>query len=150
MAFRFSSFKQGIRDFVANSSAESRDSSCEKSWVPVQNCCVPVQKAVSPKFKMRGPLCKQTVNLKTDSKTLYYSILKLEHSPFTLKHNEGYKKYSSLNNSHNNCHSDYTNRIIMSTITHVQIDRSLHPTGCMPWIILCLWGFLCVRHRTQR
>ena len=25
------------------------------------------------------------------------------------------------------------------------IDRSLHPTGCMPWIILRLWGFLCVR-----
>ena len=23
--------------------------------------------------------------------------------------------------------------------------RSLHPMGCMPWIILCLWGFLCIR-----
>ena len=28
-----------------------------------------------------GPSCNQTVNLKTDSKTLYYSILKLKYSP---------------------------------------------------------------------
>ena len=26
-------------------------------------------------------LCNQTVNLKTDSKTLYYSLLKLKYSP---------------------------------------------------------------------
>ena len=25
------------------------------------------------------------------------------------------------------------------------IDQSLHPTGCMPWITLHLWGFLCIR-----
>ena len=32
------------------------------------------------------------------------------------------------------------------TNTHVQIDQqSLCLTGCMPWIILRLWGFLCVR-----
>ena len=30
-------------------------------------------------LKMLGPLCNQIVNLKTDSKTLYYSILKLVH-----------------------------------------------------------------------
>ena len=30
---------------------------------------------------MLGPLRNQTVNLKTDSKTLYYSILKLKYSP---------------------------------------------------------------------
>ena len=28
--------------------------------------------------RMLGPLCDQTVNLKTDSKALYYSILKLK------------------------------------------------------------------------
>ena len=28
------------------------------------------------KLQMLGPLCNQTVNLKTDSKTLYYSLLK--------------------------------------------------------------------------
>ena len=34
----------------------------------------------NPKLKMRWPLCK-TINLETDSKTLYYSILKLKDSP---------------------------------------------------------------------
>ena len=46
---------------------------CEKSWVPVQNQWVPVKKKkTSPKLKILWPLCKQTVNLKTHSKTLYY------------------------------------------------------------------------------
>ena len=40
------------------------------------------------KLKMLGPLCNRTVNLKTDSKTLYYSILKLKYSPTVLKHNK--------------------------------------------------------------
>ena len=46
-------------------------------------------KTSSLKLKMLGPLCNQTVNLKTDSKTLYYSILKLKYSPSILKHNKG-------------------------------------------------------------
>ena len=46
-------------------------------------------KKTSPKLKMLGPLCDQTVNLTTDSKTLCYSILKLKYSPCTLKHNKG-------------------------------------------------------------
>ena len=67
------------------------DSSCEKKimslspkpiWVPV--------KKMSLKLKMLGPLCNQTVNLKTDSKTLYYSILKKNYSPpSVVKHNKG-------------------------------------------------------------
>jgi len=32
----------------------------------------------NPKLKMLWPLCNQTVNLETDSKSLYYSILKLK------------------------------------------------------------------------
>ena len=40
------------------------------------------------KVKMLGPLCNRTVNLKTDAKTLYYSILKLKYSPTVLKHNK--------------------------------------------------------------
>ena len=41
----------------------------------------------SPKLKMLGPLCNQTVNLATDAKTLYYSLLKLNCSPsIYLKH----------------------------------------------------------------
>ena len=55
------------------SNGESWDSSCEKSRVPVQNQWVPVKKKMSPKLKIPGPLCSQTVNLKTDSKTLYYT-----------------------------------------------------------------------------
>ena len=44
---------------------------------------------MSPKLKMLGPLCNQTVNLKTDSKTLYYSTLKLKYSSSIVKHNKG-------------------------------------------------------------
>ena len=36
---------------------------------------------INPKLKMLWPLCNQTINLETDSKTLYYSILKLKDSP---------------------------------------------------------------------
>ena len=43
----------------------------------------------NPKLKMLGPLCNQTVNLRADSKPLYYSILKLKYSPSILKHNKG-------------------------------------------------------------
>ena len=39
-------------------------------------------KNTSPSLKTLEPLCNQTFNLKTDSKTLYYSILKLKYSPF--------------------------------------------------------------------
>ena len=39
----------------------------------------------SQKLKMLGPLSNQTVNLKTDTKTLHYSILKLTYSPSILK-----------------------------------------------------------------
>ena len=36
------------------------------------------KKPRSPKLKMLGPLCNQTVNMKTDVKSLYYSLLKLK------------------------------------------------------------------------
>ena len=40
------------------------------------------KKTMSPKLKMLGCLCNQTLNLETDAKTLYYmySLLKLKHS----------------------------------------------------------------------
>ena len=65
--------------FTANSYGESWDSSRAKSWIQVQYQWVPVQKTISStcKLKMLGPLCIQTVKLKTDSKPLFYSILKL-------------------------------------------------------------------------
>ena len=59
-------------------------------------------------------------------------------------------KYASLNNSHNNCHRNYTNRIFVKKGKFKSIDWSLHPTGRMAWIILHLWGFLCVREAGRR
>ena len=52
------------RDFITKivMVSPSCDSSCEKSRVSVQK--------IESEIKMLGPLCKQTVNLKTDSKTL--------------------------------------------------------------------------------
>ena len=45
------------------------------------------KKILSPKLKMLGPLCNQIVNLETDAKTLYYSLLKLKYSlAIYLKH----------------------------------------------------------------
>ena len=86
----------------------------------------------SSKLKMLGPLCNQTVNLKTESKNLCYSILKLKYSPSILKQN----------NSQNNWHSNYTNRMFLQKHMFRSIDRRLLPTERMPWIILLLWGFI--------
>ena len=36
------------------------------------------KKPRSPKLKMLGPLCNQTVNMETDAKSLYYILLKLK------------------------------------------------------------------------
>ena len=71
-------------------------------------------KRTNLKLKMLGPLCNQTVNLKTDSKTLYHSILKLYY--------------------------------ILQIHKFRSINGSLCPIGCMPSIILRLWGFLCVNY----
>ena len=122
-------------DFVTNtcSYGESWDSSCEKSWVPVHN-----QGVLS--WKCLGLYVNQTVTLETDAKTLYYSLLKLKYSPsISLKHKKDKNKNASFNNSHRN----FTNRVFYQKIFK-SIDRSLCPAGRISWIILCLWGFLCV------
>ena len=46
---------------------------------------ITIESETSHKLKMLGPLSNQTVNLKTDTKTLHYSILKLTYSPSILK-----------------------------------------------------------------
>ena len=79
-------------------------------------------KRTNLKLKTLGPLSNQTVNLKTDSKTLYQSILKLQYSPSILRHNNGLKKYASLNNSHNNCHRNYMSGIFYK---YTSSDRSM-------------------------
>ena len=82
---------------------------------------------------MLGALCNQTVNLKTDFKNslLIKSILKLKSSPSIFRHNEGLKKYASLNNSHNNnyCDKSYMIRIFLQKHKDQSIYQSLHPTG---------------------
>ena len=126
-------------EIVTNSYGESQ-SRTNESWL----------KKSSPQLKMLRPLCSQTVNLNTDSKTLYYSILKLKYRPSIIKHNKGLKKCALLNNSHNNCHRNYTNGIFLQIHMFRSIDQSLHPTGCMPWILLLLWEFLCVMDAGRR
>jgi len=104
----FPYLRLGIRDFKAKSGRDSglkvcagggipkvtlgitglpellgQDHGIEKPyWGPsVHNQWVPVQ------LKMFGYLCNQTVNLETDAKSLYYSLLKLKYSPsIYLKH----------------------------------------------------------------
>ena len=55
-----------ISDFVRNSHGESWDSSCEKSWVSVQNQWVPVKKTTRSKLKKPGSLCDQAVTESED------------------------------------------------------------------------------------
>ena len=66
MAIIILNVKCNFSGFVTKRYGESWDSSCEKS-------CVLVKK-MRPKLKMPGPLCNQTVNLKTDCKTPYCCI----------------------------------------------------------------------------
>ena len=77
---------------------------------------------------MLGPLYNQTVNLKTDSRSLHHSvlhsILKLKDNPSILKHNKDEKKYELPQKL---CKQD------ISTKTHIQIYRSIFaPIGRMP------------------
>ena len=68
---------------------------------------------------------------------------------FYFKHKNVLNKYASLNNSYDNSHRNHMNRIFYENIFR-SIDRSLRSTGRMPWIILRLRGFLCVREAGRR
>ena len=74
---------------------------------------------------MLGSLCNQTVNLKTDSKNLYYSVLKLKYGLSISKHNKGWKIYALLSNSHNAVEITGTVRIFLQTHMFILTDRSL-------------------------
>ena len=74
---------------------------------------------------MLGPLCNQTVNLKTDSKNLYHSVLKLKYSLSISKHNKGWKIYALLSNSHNAVEITGTVRIYLQTHMFILTDWSL-------------------------
>ena len=56
------------------------DSSCEKSWVPVKK-----KKTESEIENVWAFMFNQRVNLKTDSKTLFHSTLKLKYGAFIFK-----------------------------------------------------------------
>ena len=89
------------------------------------------------------PLCNQTVNLKADSKTLYYSILKLKYSEsFYFKAQQRLNERCIVKHNNSNCHSTC---VITQTEYFRSINWSLCPMGRMLWIILRLWGFLCFR-----
>ena len=57
-------------------------------------------------------------------------------------------KNNALKNNHINSHRNRTKRIFLEK--HLQMDRSLCPTGCIYRIILRLWGFLCIRDAARR
>ena len=90
---------------------------------------------------MLGPLCDQTVNLKTNVSWNYNIVLLV------------YSTTKARRNTHR-----WTTAIMTATeITRTGyfykttlIDRSLRPTGRMPWTVLRLWGFLCVRDAGRR
>ena len=80
--------------------------------------------------------------METDAKTPYCSLLELKYSPsIYLKQ----KKKIEINMHLYTTATNHMNRIFDQKIFK-SIDRSLGPTGRMPWIILRLWGFLCVRN----
>ena len=60
--------------------------------------------------------------------------------------------HRSTNPSHNNRHRKLheMGQIFLQIHMFRSIDRSLLPTGCMPSIILYLWGFLCVGDAGRR
>ena len=87
-----------------------------------------LKKTRSCKLKMLGPLCNQTVNLETEAKTLYHSLLKLKYNPsIDLKHKKEENKYASLSNSHRN----HMNGLFSQKIFKL-IDCSLCLMGRMP------------------
>ena len=92
------------------------------------------KKKTSPKLKMLGPLRNQTVNLKTDSKTLYYSILKFIYSPSILKHNKGWL-FRISQKPHPiivyNYHRNYMNGTFRTTNTQSCSDQSIDL--CVLW-----------------
>ena len=55
-----------------------------------------------------------------------------------------------MNNSHDNCNRNHMNGIFLQIHMFRSRYRSLCPTGCMQWIILLLWEFLCIRDTGRR
>ena len=131
-----------------NSYGESWDSSCVKLWVPVQNHWFPVQKTTSPKLKMLGPL-KYVIRqiIWTDSKTLYYRLLKLKMQSFYIfKAQKRLKQICIFKQQPQKSHG-------MDILPkNLQIDRSLFASSGMHAMnyFAFLGIFMHQGHRTQR
>ena len=104
-------------------------------------------KKKGPKWKMLGSLCNETVNLKTDSQTLYYSILKLKYSSSIKAKRNMHHQTTSIRTA---TEITWTGYCYKNTCSDWLIDRCLGPTRCMLWIILRLLGFSCVREAGRR
>ena len=86
---------------------------------------------------------KQPHSLKTDSKTLRYSLLKEKYTPSIVKHNKDLNRCcltTATRTATEITQTGYSTKNIFRSI-----NLSFHPTGRIPQIILLLWGFLCVR-----
>ena len=110
-------------------------------------------KKKSLKLKMLWLLCNHTVNPKTDSKTLYYSVLKLKysHCPCILhcKAQQRRKKCVLLSNSHNNCHRNYTKGIFLQIHMFSRSIFASYRTHAMNYFA-SLGIFMCQGHMMQR
>ena len=85
-----------------------------------------------PKLKVLEPLCNQTVNLETDDKTLYCSLMKLKYRLSSVPKAKvaNMERFNCMHASSNNSHRKHTNRIFYKKIFK-SINGSLHPTGHM-------------------
>ena len=85
--------------------------------------------AVPQQVSVKSFLYSQTVILKTDSKILYYSILKLKYSPFIFKAQQRLIERCFVN-SQNNCHRNYTNGIFLQIHMFRSIDLCILRDAC--------------------
>jgi len=111
---------------------------CDKSWVPVQNQWVPVKKKWVQNWKCLGLYVTRQLIWRQTPKlciTVYWNwnIVLLFWSTTKAK-----RKITA---------TEITRMVYFYKYTCMlrSINRSLHPTGRMPWIILRLWGFLFVK-----
>ena len=112
---------------------ESWESCCAKSRVPVQ------------KIMHLWVSCDHTVNLKTDSKTLYYSSLKLKYTPTYCKGQQKLKEISVVLTTATRTATEITQTRHSTKNIFRSINCSFCPTGRMLQTILRLWEFLCIR-----
>ena len=102
------------------------------------------------KNKSTGSLCNHTVNLKTDFKTLSYSLLKLKYTPFIVKHNKGKKEICVIKQQPQEQPQKSHKEDILEK--HLKIDQSIfasygtHTTN----YFASLGIFICIRDAGRR